>query len=99
MKKSGRAGNTAWIVFLTLLVFLVLFSFSSLNLKTIEYGYRLQGLRQEMKSLQEELDRLQARRALLLNLERIESVAVEKLGFRYPESEQIIKVYRGKQDD
>lgn len=99
MKKAGRAGNTAWIVFLTLLIFLVLFSFSSLNLKTIEYGYQLQSLRQQMKSLQEELDKLQARRALLMNLERIESVAVEKLGFHYPGNGQIIKVYRGKEND
>lgn len=79
-----------------MLTFLVLFSFSSLNLKTIEYGYQLQGLRQRLRILQEEIDNLKTQRALLLNLERIESVAVEKLGFRYPEPEQIIKVYRGK---
>jgi cell division protein FtsL len=39
-----------------------------------------------------EIDRLRAQKASLLNLERLEKIAMEKLGYQYPEAGQIIKV-------
>jgi cell division protein FtsL len=55
-------------------------------------GYRQHELLLAEKKLRLEIDSLQARRAGLLNLERMEKIAVEKLGYQYPEPGQIIKV-------
>jgi cell division protein FtsL len=58
----------------------------------VDLGYRQHELLLAEKKLRLEIDSLQARRAGLLNLERMEKIAVEKLGYQYPEPGQIIKV-------
>ncbi len=78
-----------------LAVFLLLFFYSSLNLKNIDYGYEMQELLARETALREEIDKLSAERASLLNLQRVEAVAIGRLGYQYPESSQIIKVFEG----
>jgi cell division protein FtsL len=86
-----RPDNLFLVVFL-LLVFLILFSYTSLNLKNVDYGYRMQELEEREKVLQEEIDLLQAKKSRLLNLSRVEKVVTTQLGYQYPTPDQIIQV-------
>ena len=60
---------------LAFFIFLVLFIYSSLNLKNVDLGYRQHELLLAEERLRQEIDSLQARKAGLLNLERMERVA------------------------
>jgi cell division protein FtsL len=100
MKQQQQPDNTkkaklpgGMLVLLTVIVFIVLFTYLSLNLKTIDFGYELQELIELKDQLQEEIDKLKSDKARLLNLERVEKEVTEKLGYQYPEPEQFIKVF------
>ena len=88
-KKKSSIGM--WVV-VTLILFLFLFSYLSLNLKNVDFGYEMQELRQYERQLKEEINQLKARKASLLNLERVEDIVINKLGYQYPEPGQLIKV-------
>jgi hypothetical protein len=92
MKSHDRSLADFRLAILAFFVFLVLFIYSSLNLKNVDLGYRQHELLLAEKKLRLEIDFLQARRAELLNLERMERIVMEKLGYQYPEPGQIIKV-------
>lgn len=90
-KKARLPGGM--LVLMTVIVFILLFTYLSLNLKTIDFGYELQELTELRDQLQEEIDKLKSDKARLLNLERVEKVVTEELGYQYPEPEQFIKVF------
>lgn len=92
MTNLDRTPSYRPLVVAGLLLFAALFTYSSLNLKNIDYGYKKQDLLQYERDLREEIDRLQAERSKLLNLERVERIAIDKLGFQYPDSAQIIPI-------
>ena len=92
MMNSDRTPSYRPLIFVGLLLFAALFIYSSLNLKNIDYGYKKQDLLQHERDLREEIDRLQAEKSKLLNLERVERIAIDKLGFQYPDSTQIIPI-------
>jgi cell division protein FtsL len=81
------------LILLGLIVFILLFSYLSLNLKSIDYGYKMQELTDKKNTLKEEINKLKAEKASLLNLERVENIVKNKLGYQYPEPDQLIKVY------
>ena len=91
-KKKAKLPATL-LALLTVIVFILLFTYLSLNLKTIDFGYEVQELTELRDQLQEEIDQLKSRKARLLNLERVEKVVIKKLGYQYPEPEQFIKVF------
>lgn len=93
MKSGNKQPVSGIFILIAFLVFILLFTYSSLNLKNIDYGYRMQKLIHHQKTLMEEIDKLKAARAQLLTLDRIEQVVMNKLGYRYPKSEQFIKVF------
>lgn len=74
--------------------FLLLFTYATLNMELIEYGYSLQELRKREFALLEEIDQLKAEKAALTNLHQVEKVATSKLGYSFPQPEQVIKVFR-----
>jgi cell division protein FtsL len=80
------------LAILAFFIFVVLFIYSSLNLKNVDLGYLQHELLQHENRLRAEIDQLRAQRASLLNLERMEKIAVEKLGYQYPQPGQVIKV-------
>jgi len=88
-KKSPADFRLAILAFF---IFVVLFTYSSLNLKNVDLGYQQHELLQQEKTMRAEIDRLLAQKALLLNLERMEKIVMGKLGYQYPEPDQIIKV-------
>jgi cell division protein FtsL len=87
------------LAILAFFIFAILFTYSGLNLKNVDLGYEQHELLQQEKKLHAEIDRLQAQKALLLNLERMEKIAIEKLGYQYPEADQIIKVVEDGNED
>jgi len=92
MKGKGRSLADFRLAVLAFFIFFVLFIYSGLNLKNVDLGYQQHELLLAEKKLRLEIDSLQARRAQLLNLERMEKIVVEKLGYQYPQAGQIIKV-------
>jgi hypothetical protein len=93
MKARKKQPVSGIFILIGFMVFLLLFTYSSLNLKNIDYGYRMQKLIQRQKALTEEIDQLRAAKAQLLTLDRIEKVVMSKLGYRYPKAEQFIKIF------
>ncbi len=91
MRKKGNYGKL--IALTAFILFTLLFTYSSLNLRNTDYGYEKQRLLNRQKELREEIDKLSARKATLLDLERVERIVVQKLGYAYPEKGQIVKVY------
>ncbi len=91
MKKKKYLGTAFFAI--ALMVFILLFTYSSLNLKNIDYGYELQKLLRKEEKLKEAINILEAERAKLLKLSRIENIVKNKLGYIYPSEEQIIRVY------
>jgi len=92
MSRKERSRADFRLVVLAFFIFLVLFIYSGLNLKNVDLGYQEHELLLAEKNLRLEIDALQARKAGLLNLERLEKIAREELGYQYPEAGQIIKV-------
>ena len=95
-KKSLADFRMAMLVFF---IFVILFIYSGLSLKNVDLGYQQHELLQQEKAMRAGIDRLQAQKALLLNLERMEKIAMEKLGYQYPETGQIIKVVEPDDED
>jgi cell division protein FtsL len=90
-KKAKLPGGM--LVLVTVIVFILLFTYLSLNLKTIDFGYELQELMELRDQLQEEIDKLKSDKARLLNLERVEKEVMQKLRYQYPQPDQFIKVF------
>ncbi len=91
MKKKSHYGKL--IVLTVIILFTLLFTYSSLNLRNTNHGYEKQKLINEKRVLKEEVDILSARKAVLLALGRVEKIAINKLGYVYPKEGQVIKVY------
>ncbi len=92
-KSKANVSANGVLVLVTCVAFILLFTFMSLNLKTIDFGYELQELVEKELKLKEEIDQLRSEKARLLNLKRVEQMVINKLGYQYPEPEQFIKVY------
>lgn len=92
MNDQGRAHGYFRLAVLAFFIFLVLFIYSSLNLKNVDLGYRQHELLLAEKQLRQEIDSLLASKAGLLNLERMERIAMQELGYQYPQDGQIIRI-------
>jgi cell division protein FtsL len=99
MSRSKKYLADFRLAVLAFFIFVVLFIYSSLNLKNVDLGYQQHELLQQEKKMRSEIDSLQAQKAMLLNLERMEKIAMEKLGYQYPEEGQIIKVVENDDED
>jgi cell division protein FtsL len=53
-------------------------------------GYAIGSCENELKTLQEGVQKLEARKAALLSLERVEKIAREELGLAEPRADQVI---------
>jgi len=99
MSPRGKSLADFRLAILAFFIFVILFTYSGLNLKNVDLGYQQHELLQQEKKMRAEIDRLQAQKALLLNLERMEKIAVEQLGYQYPQADQIIKVVDHDDED
>jgi cell division protein FtsL len=87
-----KSSNRMWVL-VTFIAFILVFFYLSLNLKSIDSGYEMQELLEKEQDLKEEITKLQAEKASLLNLDRVEKEVIEKLGYQYPQPDQFIKVF------
>jgi cell division protein FtsL len=92
MSRRQRVKSGLRLAVLAFFIFLVLFIYSALNLRNVELGYRQHELLRAESRLRLEIDSLQAQKAELLSLERLEKVVREELGYQYPEAGQIVQV-------
>ena len=90
--KLSKAATTGILILITFMVFILLFTYLSLNLKNIDFGYEMQKLVTHERQLKEEIDKLKCDKARLLNLERVEKKVIEELGYQYPDPDQFIRV-------
>ncbi|MCX6580832.1 MAG: cell division protein FtsL [Candidatus Aminicenantes bacterium] len=90
MKK--KTSNRMWLL-MTVIAFILVFFYLSLNLKSIDSGYEMQELFEKEQDLKEEITKLQAEKASLLSLDRVEKVVTAELGYQYPQPHQLIKVF------
>lgn len=81
------------LIFVVAVTFILIFTYLSLNLKTVDFGYEMQELVDYRQKLMVEIDKLKAQKAILLNLERVEKKVISELGYQYPEPDQFIKVF------
>lgn len=98
MRKTGENERNERVprgvlAFVAVVTFLLIFTYLSLNLKTVDFGYEMQELVQYREKLKIEIDKLKAQKAILLNLERVEKKVINQLGYQYPEPDQFIKVF------
>jgi cell division protein FtsL len=99
MNKKGKSLSDFRLAILAFFIFAILFIYSSLNLKNVDLGYQQNELLQQEKKLRTEIDQFQAQKALLLNLDRMEKIVMGKLGYQYPEADQIIRVVEADNED
>lgn len=91
-------GNGLWVL-VSIITFILIFGYLSLNLKNVDFGYEMQELSEREQELNEEINKLRAAKASLLNLERVEDIVINKLKYQYPEPEQFIKVFEDDLSD
>lgn len=90
--KKKKTSNVIWLLVMGI-AFSLLFTYLSMNLKNIDSGYEMQELLEREQELKEEIVKLQADKASLLNLDRVEEIVTAKLGYQYPQPDQFIKVF------
>jgi len=59
--------------------------------ETIRLGYKMHELEEEILDLEETIEQLEAQKASLLSLDRVERIAKDRLKMRIPEEDQIIQ--------
>ena len=97
-KKKPETGNGLWVL-MGVIAFILVFGYLSLNLKSVDFGYEMQELSERERELNEEINKLRAAKASLLNLERVEDIVINKLKYQYPEPHQFIKVFEDEESD
>lgn len=90
---KNKKSTIGLLVLIGALVLALIFIYLSLNLQSRDLGYRVQELIEKEKRLKEEIDRLKAKKASLLDLGRVEAEVTGKLHYQYPEPNQVIKAF------
>jgi cell division protein FtsL len=79
-------------VILVIIIFLIIFTYLSMNLKSRHHGYEIENLTMRQSKLKNEIDKLLVKKERLLNLERVERIVINELHYQVPVPEQILKV-------
>jgi len=58
--------------------------------ESIRLGYQTRELEEEIATIKNDIEQLEAEKAFLLSLERVEKIATQKLKLRPPEDKQIV---------
>ncbi|MGD9345461.1 MAG: cell division protein FtsL [Candidatus Aminicenantes bacterium] len=84
-KKQIALGILCMLFVITLLTFYIWHQAESIRL-----GYQTRKLEEDIASIKKEIEQLEAERASLLSLERVEKIATHELGMSPPEDIQIL---------
>jgi cell division protein FtsL len=83
-KKEILIGVVSILFIITLLTFYIWH-----QAETVRLGYKTQELEADISNLKKEIEQLEAEKASLLSLERVERIAKSKLKMKPPEEHQI----------
>jgi cell division protein FtsL len=83
-KKQIAIGILCMVFIIALLTFYIWHQAESIRL-----GYQTRELEEDIASIQKEIEQLEAEKASLLSLERVEKIATQKLKLRPPEEKQV----------
>ncbi len=84
-KKQIAIGILCMVFVIALLTFYIWHQTESIRL-----GYQTRELEDDVSSIKKDIEELEAEKAALLSLERVEKIATQTLKMRPPENEQII---------
>lgn len=87
-KLSKKEIALGLLVALTVIGFLTFYIWH--QAESIRLGYKTRDLEQQLQSLKKEVDALEAKRAELLSLPRVERIATSKLALVEPSENQLI---------
>jgi cell division protein FtsL len=91
VRKKFRKKEIMLVVAFTVIVVFVLSFYIWHQMESVRIGYTINELKKKVKELSEEVEKLEAKRAQLLSLERVEKVAKEELNLAEPREDQIIR--------
>ncbi len=74
----------------TAIVILILTFYIWNQIESVRLGYKIGELEENLQTLKKEVGKLEASKASLLSLERVEKIAKEKLRLEKPKKDQII---------
>ena len=78
--------GTAW----TLIVIFILTFYIWNQVESIRLGYEIGQLEVDLENLKQEFERLEAEKSSLLSLEKVETIAKDRLKLQHPRKEQVI---------
>jgi len=90
VRKKYSRKEICWVVFGTLLTISILTFYLWQLTENIRIGYEIKRLEDKIHALHEEVQQLEAQKASLLSLERVEKIARDKLALTEPRNGQII---------
>ncbi len=84
-KKQIAIGILCMVFIIALLTFYIWHQAESIRL-----GYQTRELEEEIASIKKDIEQLEAKKASLLSLERVEKIATQKLNMSAPEDKQVV---------
>ena len=90
--KREHMGRTLLLIFVISVVMCAFFLKSWINHQSVGLGYEIGQLKQEIRTLKEDHQKLTVELANLSSVNRIERIATEKLKMKVPDPDQIIKI-------
>lgn len=84
-KKKIAIGILCMVFIIALLTFYIWHQAESIRL-----GYQTRELEEEIASIKKDIEQLEAKKASLLSLERVEKIATQKLNMSAPEDKQVV---------
>lgn len=84
-KKQIAIGILCMVFIIALLTFYIWHQAESIRL-----GYQTRELEEEIASIKKDIEQLEAKKASLLSLERVEKIATQKLNMSSPEDKQVV---------
>lgn len=87
-KKFTKKQIVSGILCMTLVIGLLTFYIWH-QAESVRLGYQTRELEEEILSVKKDIEQLEAEKASLLSLERVEKIATQKLKMKSPEEEQI----------
>ena len=91
VRKKFRKKEILLVIAFTIFVVSVLSFYIWHQMESVRIGYKISELKNKVKELSEEVEKLEAKKSQLLSPERVEKVAKEELKLAEPREDQIIR--------
>lgn len=92
VRQKEHVGRTLLLISIISVVMCAFFLKSWINHQTVGLGYETSQLKQEIRTLKDDHQKLTVELANLSSVNRIERIATEKLNMKVPDPDQIVKM-------